>query len=112
MQPPWKKPLVNRIRGGVHVRRAPAGTRPAPCSGAPGMPRRRRIDIRRRLDWVPWEGSGLGVLRTRQPISSNTLKIGMYKAMIIDPTMPPRKAIISGSMSAVSASVVASTSSS
>ena len=49
---------------------------------------------------------------TAQPISSNTLKIGMYNAMIIDPTMPPRNAIISGSIRAVNASVVASTSSS
>lgn len=48
----------------------------------------------------------------RQPISSKTLKIGRYRAMIMEPTTPPRKAIISGSISAVSASVVASTSSS
>ncbi len=41
---------------------------------------------------------------------SKTLKIGMYSATIIPPTMPPRNAIMSGSMSAVSASVVASTS--
>ena len=41
---------------------------------------------------------------------SKTLKIGIYIAMIIDPTIAPRKAIINGSMSAVSASVVASTS--
>ena len=41
---------------------------------------------------------------------SKILKIGMYSAMIIDPTMPPRTAIMSGSMSAVSCSVVDSTS--
>lgn len=50
--------------------------------------------------------------QSSQPMSSNTLKIGMYSAMIIDPTIPPRKAIISGSINAVSASVVASTSAS
>jgi len=42
--------------------------------------------------------------------SSKILKMGMYIATIIDPTMPPRPAIISGSMSAVNDSVVASTS--
>jgi hypothetical protein len=41
--------------------------------------------------------------------SSMTLKIGMYSAMTIDPTMPPRTPIISGSISAVSDSVVDST---
>lgn len=47
-----------------------------------------------------------------QPIMSKTLKIGMYRATIIDPTTPPRKAIIRGSIMAVSDSVVVSTSSS
>jgi hypothetical protein len=42
--------------------------------------------------------------------SSKILKIGMYIATIIDPTIAPRPAIISGSMRAVSDSVVASTS--
>jgi hypothetical protein len=41
---------------------------------------------------------------------SKILKIGMYRAMIIDPMMPPSTAIISGSISAVRDSVVASTS--
>lgn len=45
-------------------------------------------------------------------INSNTLKMGMYKAMIIAPTMPPTTAIISGSIKDVRASVVASTSAS
>ena len=43
-------------------------------------------------------------------IRSKILKIGMYNATIIEPTMPPRKAIISGSIRAVSDSVVDSTS--
>ena len=38
------------------------------------------------------------------------VKIGMYSAMIIDPMMAPMTTIISGSMRAVRASVVASTS--
>jgi hypothetical protein len=42
--------------------------------------------------------------------SSKILKIGMYMATIIEPTMAPRPAIIRGSMSAVRDSVVASTS--
>lgn len=37
-------------------------------------------------------------------------KIGMYMAMTMAPTIPPRKAIISGSISEVSWAVVASTS--
>jgi hypothetical protein len=41
---------------------------------------------------------------------SKILKMGMYRAMIIDPTRPPRIAIMMGSMSAVSWSVVDSTS--
>jgi len=41
---------------------------------------------------------------------SNTEKIGMYSAMIIDPMIAPSTAIINGSISEVSASVVASTS--
>src|SRR4051794_14470220 len=41
---------------------------------------------------------------------SKILKIGMKRATIMEPTTPPRKAIISGSIRAVSASVVASTS--
>ena len=41
---------------------------------------------------------------------SITLKMGMYRAMIMEPTTPPRKAIISGSIRLVSASAVASTS--
>ena len=43
-------------------------------------------------------------------MSSNTPKMGMYKAMIMPPMMAPRTAIIRGSMSEVSASVVDSTS--
>ena len=70
------------------------------AAGGPAAPRRVSL------------GRVRGRCERRQPMSSNTLKIGMYRAMIIDPTMPPRKAIMSGSMSAVSASVVASTSSS
>jgi hypothetical protein len=46
----------------------------------------------------------------RYLIRLNTWKIGMYKAMIIDPMMPPRTAIMSGSIRLVRASVVASTS--
>ena len=45
-----------------------------------------------------------------QRISSKILKIGMYSAMTMKPTMPPRNSIITGSTSVVSASVVASTS--
>jgi hypothetical protein len=43
-------------------------------------------------------------------IRSKILKMGMYRAMIIDPMMPPSMAIMSGSISAVNDSVVASTS--
>ena len=43
-------------------------------------------------------------------IRSNTLKIGMYIATIMAPMIPPKNAIMSGSISEVSASVVASTS--
>ncbi len=43
-------------------------------------------------------------------IISKILKIGMYMATIMLPTIAPRKAIMSGSISAVSDSVVASTS--
>ena len=43
-------------------------------------------------------------------IRSNTLKIGMYRAMIMPPITTPMQAIIRGSIREVSASVVASTS--
>ncbi len=43
-------------------------------------------------------------------MSSKTPKIGMYNATIIEPMMAPSTAIMSGSISEVSASVVASTS--
>lgn len=49
---------------------------------------------------------------TSHSIRSKTLKIGIYKAMIIAPTIAPTKAIIRGSISEVRASVVASTSAS
>ena len=45
-----------------------------------------------------------------QPIISKILNIGMYSAMTMPPTMPPMTPIISGSIIAVSCSVVASTS--
>ena len=56
-----------------------------------------------------------GAARVHRPvrdylIRSKILKMGMYRAMIIDPMMPPSTAIISGSIRAVRASVVASTS--
>ena len=52
--------------------------------------------------------------RARPPrdysMSSKIMNIGMYSEITIAPTMPPRKAIITGSSSAVSDSVVAATS--
>ena len=58
----------------------------------------------------PGRGRACSVAESVYLIRSKILKIGMYRAMIIAPTMPPRNAIISGSISAVSDSVVASTS--
>jgi hypothetical protein len=53
-----------------------------------------------------------GALRTNSPQCTNEViwKIGRYSAMIMPPTTTPRKAMRSGSISDVSASVVDSTS--
>jgi hypothetical protein len=43
-------------------------------------------------------------------MSSKILNIGMYRAMTMDPTIPPKKAIMIGSISATRDSVIDSTS--
>lgn len=91
--------------GNSDIRGQPAGAARVPARpGQPGPDARQA--------GTPW---GARLPRRRpagQPTSSKIEKIGMYRATIMPPMSVPRMAIISGSMSEVSCSVVAVTSSS
>lgn len=103
IRPRWRGPRTERDRDSS---RAPLALhRLRPLAGQPRPMRCASRHQRTSHEPTPGHLAGLSYL-TR----SKMLKIGMYKATIMPPMIDPRTTIIKGSMSAVSCSVVASTS--